>query len=51
MFFYYPIMLTNKEIEDIQKELESYNSIILEYKNNLVKSLNLLKRFKDKFKK
>ncbi|KKO76013.1 hypothetical protein AAJ76_800073758 [Vairimorpha ceranae] len=44
-------MLTNKEIEDIQKELESYNSIILEYKNNLVKSLNLLKRFKDKFKK
>lgn len=41
----------SKDQEDIYKELAEYNKIIIEYKNNINKSVELLKRFKEKFSK
>jgi uncharacterized coiled-coil protein SlyX len=38
-----------KDQEDIYKELAEYNKIIVEYENNIKKSVELLRRFKEKF--
>lgn len=41
----------DKGQEDIYEELDEYNKVIFEYKENIRKSIKLLKRFKDKFGK